>query len=93
MEHPKDDGLLVFWINRRLKNLFRAVISIQRLIREGWVGCASRLGERKGKKWLLPAGGAALEVKHVGIRRGEITTHVILCLRALPLANSTWHVT
>jgi hypothetical protein len=72
--------------------LVRGVISIQRLIREGWVGCASRMGERKGRRWLLPARGAALEVKQVGVRRGHFTALVTLCLRVLPLADSTWYV-
>jgi hypothetical protein len=65
---------------------------MQRLIRERWVGCASRLGERNGRRWLLPARGAALELKHVGVRRGHFTAHVTLCLRALAFTDSTWYV-
>jgi hypothetical protein len=49
------------------------------------------LGERKGKSWLLPARGVTLEVKNVGVHRGQFTALVTLCLRALPLAGSTWY--
>jgi hypothetical protein len=54
--------------------------------------CASRIGERKGIRWLLPARGVALELKQVGVRPGQFTALVTLCLRALPLADSTWYV-
>jgi hypothetical protein len=50
------------------------------------------MGERKGGRWLLPARGDALEVKQVGVRIGQFTALVTLCLRALPLADSTWYV-
>jgi hypothetical protein len=50
------------------------------------------IGERKGRRWLLQARGVALEVKKVGVRRGEFIARVTLCLRALSLADLTWYV-
>jgi hypothetical protein len=75
-----------------LKHVYKGAISTQRLIMEGWVGCASRLGERKGKMWMLPARGAVVEVIQMGVRRGRFIALVTLCLRALPSADSTWYV-
>jgi hypothetical protein len=93
-DNAKDDSLLTFWINRHYNtNLYRRLIYIERLIGEGWVGCASRLGERRGRRWLLPAKGAALEVKQVGIHRGRLSPRVVtFCLRALRSADSIWYV-
>jgi hypothetical protein len=91
-DYAKDKSLLTFLDKQALKHLFRGAICIQRLIKEGWVGCASRMGERKGRMWLLPTRGDALEVKQLGVRRGQFTALVTLCLRALLLADSTWYV-
>jgi hypothetical protein len=40
--------------------------------------CASRMSERKGRRWLLQVRGPTLEVKQVGVRRGQFTALVIL---------------
>jgi hypothetical protein len=46
-------------------------------------GLREPIGERKGTRWLLPARGATLKVKHVCARRELFTAPVTLCLRAL----------
>jgi hypothetical protein len=46
----------------------------------------------EGGCYLQLARGVALEVKHVGVRRGQFTALVTFCLRVLPWADSTWYV-